>query len=131
MRRGLFPRQYAVRLLIGMGIAGILVFGDTGAANAALPIGGAAADPLYWERADGDTPLLSAVEIAALNQCIAASTDSLHDLMAVPETLSGAGSRVHRRRGTEFWGSCTAGALCGQGNAWCRGVACRMGKSFL
>ncbi|MBF1682618.1 MAG: SH3 domain-containing protein [Selenomonas artemidis] len=95
MRRGLFPRQYAVRLLIGMGIAGILVFGDTGSANAALPIGGAAADPLYWERADGDTPLLSAVEIAALNQRIAASTDSLHDLTAVPETLSGAQVRAY------------------------------------
>ena len=95
MRRGILPRQCAVRLLIGMGIAGLLVVGDTGSANAALPIGGAAADPLYWQRADGDTPLLSAVEIAALNRRIAASTDSLHDLTAVPETLSGAQVRAY------------------------------------
>jgi len=64
-------------------------------ASAALPIMGAAATPAYWQRAGGDTPLLSTAKIAALNAGIAAGADSLHDLTAVPEILSGMQVRAY------------------------------------
>ena len=56
--------------------------------RAALPVTGAAATPAYWLRADGDVPLLSAEEAAALNRQIAAHGD-IHDLTASPERLAG------------------------------------------
>ena len=66
-------------------------------AHAGLAIGGDAATPAYWLRADGDQPILTPEEIAEANRRIAVQSGGVHDLAAAPEHLSGADvrNRIH------------------------------------
>ena len=86
-KRGLLY-SCALRLLLIAATAGGTVPGGT--VHAAMPVRGAAAEVSYWLRADGDTLLLTAAETAALNARIAAATDTLRDLAAVPDNIPGA-----------------------------------------
>ena len=86
-KRGLLY-SCALRLLLIAATAGVTV--PPGTVYAAMPVRGAAAEVSYWLRADGDTLLLTAAETAALNARIAAATDTLRDLAAVPDNIPGA-----------------------------------------
>lgn len=79
--------QRMLRVLCVMVAAGFLVMGAR--VHAALPVEGAPATAAYWMRTDGDMPLCTADEIAALNHQIAARTDTVCNLMKHPAMLSG------------------------------------------
>lgn len=76
-----------VRLLFAAAVASVMMAGAT--AYAALPVEGPAATASYWQRADGDTPLLTEREMTELNMRIAGGTGTLNDLDAVPKELFG------------------------------------------